>query len=115
MADAWREVPMAEIDWSALKPTIGRPVHALRRLSRPWSNPTEYGSGSWHDLTLGDVADMGRREIMRHLDVGEAALVALQKIIDMAAAGSLPMISATGRPAHDALRPSQTTENPRHD
>lgn len=100
----WRGIPVADINWRALKPLIGRSAHPLRRLcSPPYDGRVrDYGSGAWAHMTLGEVADLGAREILRHQDVGQMTLAALQSVVDMAAAGRLPV---AGTAAPDALRP----------
>lgn len=106
----WREIQVADIDWSELHRRMGRTVHPLRRLCLPRVSgdlPTPYGSGSWSTLTLGAVADLGARQILRHIDVGPKVLATLQRIIDMAADGTLPLL---GNPAPDALRPRSEQE-----
>lgn len=106
MAD-WRDIPMRMINWKQVHSHIGRPAHKLRRLSLPPMGnraPTPYGTGCWSELTLGQVADMGAHEIMRHHDVGKVALAGLQYIIDLAAAGKL---ATCKDPAPDALRPTE--------
>lgn len=108
MSDAWRDVPMRMINWHQVRSHIGTSAHKLRRLSLPPVDnraPRPYGTGCWCELTLGQVADMGAHEILRHKDIGKVALAGLQYIIDLAASGKL----ATYRdPAPDALRPSET-------
>jgi len=91
---------------------MGRSVRPLWRLSRrdPNRTPEDYGNGCWSDLTLGEVADKGERDILRHLDVGPKALARLREIIDMARAGTLPL---KGGPAPDTLWPSDREENGR--
>ena len=106
MSEDWRDIPMIEIDWCALKPMLGRCTHDLRRLSRgyrPDDPPREWGPGAWKLLTLGQVADMGRRHLMRHSGLGAKGVTALQAVVDMAAAGKCP---TTDGPAVDALRPT---------
>lgn len=106
----WREIPVQRIDWRALHRSMGRTIHPLRRLCTPpvdGRRPTELGTGSWAELTLGAVADLGARQIMRHIDVGPKVLATLQRIIDMAADGTLPLL---GDPAPDALRPRSEQE-----
>lgn len=102
----WRSVRMAEIDWRAMKSHIGRSASALRRLSIPFRNrPTyPYADGAWMDLTLGEVADLGAREILRYAGMGKVSLAALQSVIDMAEAGKLPLSNGV---AIDALRPTK--------
>ena len=105
----WRSIPVSSINWRALKPRIGRSAHPLRRLCTPPHDGRvrDFGTGAWAHLTLGEVADLGAREILRHQDVGQMTLGALQSVIDMAADGRLPT-SAT--PAPDALRPRNKPE-----
>ena len=106
MAD-WRDIPMRMINWNAVSAHIGRSARPLRRLSttiRPEDTPKPFCRGAWRDMTLGQVADLGRREILRHSDIGPTALAALQHVIDLAAAGKLPQ---TQGPANDALRPTE--------
>lgn len=108
MNDAWRDIPMRAINWRHVRSHIGISAHKLHRLSRPpFDNrpPQPYRDGSWCDLTLGQVADMGAREILRHEGIGEVALAGLQYVIDLAASGKL---ATNSDPAPDALRP--TTE-----
>lgn len=102
----WRSIPMVAIDWSALKPHVGRNSHPLRRLTQGFPNrpPEPFQEGAWRNLTLGEVADLGRRALLRHNGMGEATLAALQYVIDLAAAGKCPL---TTGPAHDALRPTE--------
>ena len=103
----WRDIPMLQINWKQVHSHIGIPAHKLRRLSLPPVNdhaPTPYGTGCWSTLTLGQVADLGAHEILRHQDVGKVALAGLQYIIDLAAAGKLATYSD---PAPDALRPTK--------
>jgi hypothetical protein len=104
----WREIKMTEIDWRALRAHLGRSNSILRRLTHGYTDQTthDYGAGSWRELTLGQVADKGRREILRHTGMGEVALCSLQLLIDLAAKGGCPM--TTGQ-AVDALKPSGET------
>jgi hypothetical protein len=101
-----RDIPMADIDWQALMADMGRSVRPLWRLVHvdPNRAPKPYDDGSWHDLTLGQVADKGERDILRHHGVGETALARLREIIDMARAGTLPL---KGGPAPDSLWPKE--------
>lgn len=102
----WREIPMTGIDWSALKPQIGRSASTLRMLSHGFDDfaPKPGGAGCWRDMTLGDVADLGKYRLINHHHLfGEKTLAALQTVIDLAAAGRLPLKQA---PARDALRPT---------
>lgn len=108
----WRSIPVKDIDWRMLHARFGRTAHALRRLCLPRFNnqpPVSFGSGSWSEMSLGAVADMGARQIMRHHDVGPKVLATLQAIIDLAASESLPMI---GGPATDALKPTRAGKGP---
>ncbi len=106
----WRIIPVKDIDWRAVHRRFGRTVHALRRLCLPRVNnqpPSAFGSGAWSEMTLGAVADMGALQILRHQDVGPKVLATLQAVIDMAAAGDLPMV---GAPAPDALKPKDHSD-----
>ena len=103
----WRSIPVKDIDWPMIHARFGRTVHALRRLCLPRVNnqpPAAFGSGAWSEMSLGAVADIGARQIMRHQDVGPKVLATLQAIIDLAASEGLPMI---GGPAPDALKPTR--------
>lgn len=103
----WREIRVAHIDWLALRSHIGRSAGVLRQLSttiRPDDKPEPYCSGAWREMTLGQVADIGRRNLLRHTGMGAATLASLQYVIDLAADGKCPMI---GGPAPDALRPTE--------
>ncbi|WP_147405712.1 hypothetical protein [Cereibacter sphaeroides] len=107
MSEDWREIPMTAIDWDALRPVLGRSANDLRRLSRgyrPDDPPREWCAGAWKQMTLGQVADMGRRQLLRHNNLGEKGLALLQMVIDLAAAGRCP---TTDGAAVDALRPSR--------
>jgi len=102
----WRDIPMAEINWLGLRGEIGRSAMALRRLAIVLydRHPVEpYYMGCWSEMTLGQVADLGRRDLMRHNGFGDITLAALQRVIDLAAAGKLPVANG---PAPDALRPT---------
>lgn len=102
----WRSIRMTEIDWRALKSHIGRSAQALRSMCHNYGgrDPDKYGLGSWRDMTLGEVADLGRAQILRHAGIGETALSGLQYVIDLAAAGKLPLLNGV---AIDALRPTK--------
>lgn len=102
----WREIRMTDIDWMALRSHIGRSAGVLGRLSttmRAEDKPQPFGRGAWKEMTLGQVADIGRKNLLRYPDVGEVAIASLQYVIDMADAGKCPII---GSPAPDALRPT---------
>lgn len=102
----WRDIPMRMINWKQVHIHIGIAAHKLRRLSLPPMDnraPSPYGTGCWSSLTLGEVADLGAHEILRHQDVGKVALAGLQYIIDLAASGKL---ATCKDPAPDALRPT---------
>ena len=105
----WRSIPVSSINWRALKPRIGRSAHPLRRLCTPPHDGRvrDFGSGAWAHMTLGEVADLGARVILREPDVGQVTLGALQSVIDMAADGRLP---TSASPAPDALRPRNKPE-----
>lgn len=104
MSDDWRDIPMRVIGWRALYNRIGRSAYKLEWLCRAWRDraPVPYGRGCWHNLTLGQVADLGAQEILRHAGIGQITLERLQDVISMAAAGAL---STGDGPAPDALRP----------
>lgn len=84
----WRAIPMRDIAWVALLPTYGPCVYHLRKLSEPTTGPApQYRQGCWADLTLGQVADLGRDDLLRHQGVGPGAIRVLESIMDLAAAG----------------------------
>ncbi|PNW65566.1 UNVERIFIED_CONTAM: hypothetical protein BEN50_22255 [Euhalothece sp. KZN 001] len=105
-----RDIPMADIDWQTLLHGMGRSVRPLWRLVHvdPNRGPRPYEEGAWHDLTLGQVADKGERDILRHHGVGATALARLRENIDMARAGTLPL---KGAPAPDSLGPETQSSN----
>jgi len=110
----WRTIRMDEIDWRAVQsmPEIGGHAGgALRRLSvgYPSVAAEPYWPGCWQNLTLGDVADLGERDLLRHSGFGKKTLAALRRVIDMAASGKLPLL---GNPAPDALRPRVANKEP---
>ena len=94
----WRDIPMRDVNWIALLPTLGPCVYMLRKLCEPpprgfaWRR---YASGAWMDLKLGQVADLGRDELLRHQGIGPGAVSVLEKVMDLAAAG------------HDITRPTR--------
>lgn len=85
----WRTIPMRDINWVALKPTFGTGVFALRKLSQLQSGMEyrPYASGCWADMTLGQVADLGREDLLRHAGVGTGTIKILEQIMELAAAG----------------------------
>lgn len=84
----WRTIPMRDINWVALLPTFGPTVYRLRTLSEPNDLPYRpYCSGCWADLTLGQVAEMGRKELLSHDGIGAGAIGVLEGIMELAAAG----------------------------
>ncbi|VDS07918.1 hypothetical protein PARHAE_01098 [Paracoccus haematequi] len=84
----WRTIPMRDINWAALKPSFGHCVYRLRKLSEPNSLPYRpYCSGCWADMTLGQVADLGRAELLRHDGMGEGTIAILEQVMELAAAG----------------------------
>ena len=102
----WRDIPMRVINFHSMRSHLGRSARTLHRLTNGYDEkdaPKPYGKAAWRELTLGQVADLGRRELMRHQDFGEKTLAALQYVIDMAADGKLHL---TTGPAADALRPT---------
>jgi hypothetical protein len=106
----WREIPMKEINWRSLHSHLGRSAWQLKRYSLGYKEsdpPRPYAEGAWKNMTLGEVSDLGRRELMRHSGMGPVCLAALQYVIDLAAAGKCPVI---GGVAPDALRPSEPCE-----
>ena len=85
----WRTIPMRDINWVALLPTFGPTVYRLRSLSEPTPDKAyrRYATGCWADLTLGQVADLGRKELLRHAGIGAGAIGVLERIMELAAAG----------------------------
>lgn len=86
----WRDIPMRDINWVALLPSLGPCVYKLRGLCEPpprgpfWRR---YAAGAWVDLTLGEVADLGRTELLRHAGIGAGAIAVLERVMALAAAG----------------------------
>ncbi|MGR3522692.1 MAG: hypothetical protein ACU0FT_08055 [Paracoccus sp. (in: a-proteobacteria)] len=87
---SWRDIAMRDIDWLAFLPILGPGVHTLRSLCEPpprgraWR---KYTSGAWMDLTLGQVADLGREDLLRHRGIGNGTVAVLESVMDLAAAG----------------------------
>ena len=107
----WRSIPVKDIDWRMLHAKFGRSIYALEWLAvEPRNNRVEaLGHGCWSHMTLGAVADIGERLILRHHGIGPVALATLRSIIDLAASDGLPMV---GGPAPDALTPTSAAPSP---
>lgn len=86
---SWRDIPMRDINWVTLKPTFGASVYRLRKLCEPMPDRPyrRYASGSWAGLTMGQIADMDRVELMRHDGIGPGTLQILDEVMTMARVG----------------------------
>ena len=86
----WQDVPMRDINWPALLPAFGFAVFRLRKLSEPPARGRgwrRYADGAWMDLSLGQVAALGRDELLRHNGIGPRAIEVLEAVMDLAAVG----------------------------
>lgn len=90
----WRNILGRDVDWVALNGGKYRATDGLRRLfdcRKKWIgtnyHPTEMEYGDWYDLTLGEIANIGRREWMRQVGVGPVVSDLIALAIDMAAEG----------------------------
>ena len=104
----WRSIPVKDIDWRMLHARFGSSIYKIEWLAKVPGNGRveDRGHGCWSHMTLGAVADLGERLILRHHGIGPVALATLQAIIDLAASEGLPMV---GGPAPDALKPIRAT------
>jgi len=90
MTDAktdWRSIRCADVQWDATPGVPRRCRWFLFRRCRPPKDGSDADEYSWHDKTLGDVADMGERAWRRQGGWGETATEAVKLTIDYAAAG----------------------------
>lgn len=89
MGEEWRMIKCADVQWHAIP---GASKRAAWLLLRQCSPPTQYDDKDaehWHELTLGQLADLGERWWRRSVRIGfgPAAVSAVKLAIDHAAAG----------------------------
>jgi len=106
----WRSIRAHDVDWTA-SPISRRAGYKVRMMcspiylspsGKPWSDT---GCGAWHDLTLGQIADLGERHWLRCANIGDLGVRVIKWGIDAAAEGRCPMLPASGAPAVDAYIP----------
>lgn len=76
MDDDWRSIPCSDIDWDRVP---GIPRRVANRI-----HFSEFGKGQ----TLGQVADDGELNWLRHLNIGPVTIPWIKLAIDHAAAGT---------------------------
>lgn len=89
---SWRDIPASDVQWGD-NPISRRAGMAVSRLCRKWgrSEPvSEFSTGAWSGLTLGQIADLGERHWLRMSDVGATAVEVIKWVIDEAAEGRCP-------------------------
>ena len=90
----WRDILGRDVDWVTLNGGKYRHTSGLRELfyvGPKWMtthyHPTEKTYGEWYNYTLGDIANLGRREWLRMTNVGPFVADLIERAIDAAAAG----------------------------
>lgn len=100
MTTDWRSIKCATIQWHSVPGISRRIAWMLLRQCRPATQYDPEGCERWHDLTLGQLADMGERAWRSSgYGFGPTTLEGIKLAIDHAAAG----VDIT-RPA-DAYKP----------
>lgn len=90
----WRDILGRDVDWVAVNGGKYRATAGLRRLfaDKPlWAgnrfDPITRVYGDWYQLTLGEIANLGRASWIREPDVGPVMCDLIERVIDAAADG----------------------------
>lgn len=106
----WRSIKCRDVDWYACG-VSRRAAHIVSRMCSTWceTSPFEFErkepklgqSGSWRNLTLGELADNGERWWRRNgRDIGEMSKEVIRRTIDMAAESKTVTLSPVAPDAY---------------